>query len=70
MTFYFFQQTYEEALITDNKSIKEFYEQPIKIFPATISYDDTVVYPAMTGEIAKGLPINNSAFAVYYSLRH
>ena len=57
ITLYFYLQTYEDALLQNPSAIQALYDFPLPIEPASITFDDTVIYPVLTGEIALGRPI-------------
>ena len=60
ITLYFFQQTAEDALANKKEIVKEMYETPIAIQPPSIIFDEAIIYPAMTGPVAEGRPINST----------
>jgi len=49
--------------------INELYDHPIVIDPPTVQYDESIMYPALTGPIAEGMPVNTS-LQVILSLEH
>jgi hypothetical protein len=57
ITLYFYLQSFDDALKENPSAIQAFYDSPLKIEPAPITFDDSVIYPVLTGEIAERRPI-------------